>query len=120
MSTTVQDTESASTIRKKKESLLSLEHHMNKWLVIEQSNSGRMIRGILKGFDSNMNLILMNTVIVHEDAPNAFAKVLDVKDVVRELGACVLRGGVVGAIYSLEGTQIASSSNNNDPLAGDQ
>lgn len=100
----VGDEASVNTIRKQKASLLSLDHHMRKTLVIEPSHGGRMVRGLLQGFDSNMNLILTNAVIVHQDSDNPFKPVLDGKDICRELGATIVRGNIVAAIYGLDGT----------------
>jgi U6 snRNA-associated Sm-like protein LSm7 len=84
-------------ILKKKESILALERYLNQPVVVvcqetEGGRMGREVKGVLKGFDSNMNLVLGEAVEV-------FSK-LDDPDfsVQRRLGACILRGCSVVAV----------------------
>ena len=113
----VSNTDSADVIRKHKASLLSLDHHMHKKLVVERVD-GRFVRGSLKGFDSNMNLILQDALVIHEKAANPFSHQIanaSHPDVCRSLGAAVLRGAVVAAVYGADGSLLVEKSS--DPLA---
>ena len=105
----------ANVIRKHKASLLSLDHHLHKKLVIECAD-GRMVRGVLEGYDSNMNIILNHSVIVHQDATNPFSPQITAqsKEVCRALGAVVVRGANVVSVYAADGSMLVV---NDDPLA---
>jgi U6 snRNA-associated Sm-like protein LSm7 len=77
-------------ILKKKESLLELEKYLEQPVVVT-CQGDREVTGTLKGFDSNMNLVL-------GDSTETFG----VNDVVpaaqRKLGATILRGGSVTCV----------------------
>eukprot|EP00796_Vickermania_ingenoplastis_P004147 gene4147-2989_t len=73
-------------ILKKKEGILSLEKFLGRKVCV--SVGSRDIRGILKGFDNNVNMFLT-------DANQYRQEVL-----VRSLGACVIRGGNIASVSS--------------------
>jgi small nuclear ribonucleoprotein (snRNP)-like protein len=116
-------------IRKHKASLLSLDQYLHKPIIIEmnlnheQQNSGgnsRMIRGTLKGFDSNLNVILSDALLIHQDSFNPFSPQItnaNHKDVCRSLGATIVRGSTIQSVYAANGSQLMSSASSNDPLA---
>lgn len=73
-------------ILKKKEGILSLEKFLDRKICV--CVGSREIRGTLKGFDNNVNIVL------------ADAKQWDQDTVVRSIGACVVRGGDITCVSS--------------------
>ncbi|AAZ11514.1 U6 snRNA-associated Sm-like protein LSm7p [Trypanosoma equiperdum] len=73
-------------ILKKKESILSLEPHLDRRVVV--SLEDREVHGVLKGFDNNINLVLANAEIWNKDVRE------------RQIGACVVRGGLLVSVSS--------------------
>lgn len=73
-------------IQKKKEGILSLEKFLDRKIVV--CVSSREIRGTLKGFDNNVNIVL------------ADAKQWEKDSVIRAIGACVIRGGEIASVSS--------------------
>jgi U6 snRNA-associated Sm-like protein LSm7 len=92
-------------IHRKKESLLSLEKYLSKAIVV-RCTEGRELHGTLKGFDSNLNLVMANTV-EHLRDPTAkecpFLRA-DGSPVTRPLGAVVVRGATVVVVLPSDGT----------------
>nr|CCC90708.1 putative U6 snRNA-associated Sm-like protein LSm7p [Trypanosoma congolense IL3000] len=76
----------AAHILKKKESILSLEAHLDRRVVV--SLEDREVHGVLKGFDNNINLVLANAEIWRRETR------------VRRIGACVVRGGLLVSVSS--------------------
>ena len=119
-----QQTNPINVIRKHKASLLSLDQHLHKPIIIELSEfsgtGGRMVRGTLKGFDSNLNVILADALVIHQDAVNPFSPQISSashKDVCRALGATIIRGSTIQAVYAANGSQLLTSASTTDPLA---
>ncbi|KAH9584039.1 LSM domain [Trypanosoma melophagium] len=73
-------------ILKKKESILALEPHLDRRVVV--SLVEKEVHGVLKGFDNNINLIIANGELWVKDA------------LVRRIGACVIRGGLLVSVSS--------------------
>ncbi|KEG06330.1 U6 snRNA-associated Sm-like protein LSm7p [Trypanosoma grayi] len=73
-------------ILKKKEGILALEPHLDRRVVV--SLEGKEVHGVLKGFDNNINLVLANAELWVKDA------------LVRRVGACVIRGGLLVSVSS--------------------
>jgi small nuclear ribonucleoprotein (snRNP)-like protein len=95
---------SAVGVHKKKASLLALEKYQGKGLLVHCSE-GRMLRGTLKGFDSNLNLVMANTVELLRDLTNPDERALNHAGVPleRRLGAVVIRGVAVSSVEALDG-----------------
>jgi small nuclear ribonucleoprotein (snRNP)-like protein len=123
-----QQTNPVHVIRKHKASLLSLDQYLHKPILLELSDlannsngstNGRMVRGTLKGFDSNLNVILADALIIHQDALNPFSPQItnsSHKDVCRALGATIIRGSTIQAVYAANGSQLLTAAST-DPLA---
>ena len=79
------------TIYKKKESLLAMEKYVGKPVIVH-CDDGRVITGVLKGFDSNVNLVVANAT---EQYPG-FAD--------QQLGAVIVRGSAVVDVVPKDGT----------------
>ncbi|CAD2217872.1 U6 snRNA-associated Sm-like protein LSm7 [Angomonas deanei] len=73
-------------IRRKKEGILALEKYLDRKVVVTLGSHD--VQGILKGFDNNVNLILAN------------AEFLEDNRVVRDVKACMIRGGNISTISS--------------------
>lgn len=85
---------SSAGIYKKKASLLSLEKYVGKGVVIHGVD-GRVVHGILKGFDSNLNLVLANTMEVIRDLTGAEHPTAPQE---RRIGPVVIRGAAVSSV----------------------
>ena len=82
----------AAHILKKKESILSLEKHLDKQVHVLCVYDWAL-QGVLKGFDSNMNLVLCDaTEFPHGRHERS-----------RQLGAAIVRGPIVCAVSPSEG-----------------
>jgi len=92
-------------ISRKKKALLDLEKYLNKAVVVRLLG-GREMRGILKGFDSNMNLVLNSSAEAVRD-PKDFTRPLrgeqNGAEVMRELGAVVCKGASVMVVMPQDG-----------------
>ena len=78
-------------IHKKKGSLLALEKYLNKPVIIHCAE-GREMLGTLKGFDSNVNVILANATEKYPGFPD------------RQVGTAIVRGSAVIDIVPKDGT----------------
>lgn len=66
---------------------------------------GRLVAGVLKGYDQLMNLVLDETVeYMRDPEDNSFI----LKDKTRELGLIVIRGTVLLSLSPLEGSETIS------------
>lgn len=76
-------------ILRKKEAILRLERYLDCPVVAELAN-GKEMRGVLKGFDSNANLVLYNAIeiVIKEGTTTE-----------RRLGAAIVRGGLITAVF---------------------
>ncbi len=104
-----------SVISKQKVSLQSLDDFMDKRIAVECVD-GRVVRCELKGFDSNLNLVVKDALVVRRGAANPFSPQITGAghpDVCRVLGAVVIRGSLVLAVYRADGATLVSA----DPLA---
>lgn len=90
-------------ILKKKESLLSLEPLLNRNVEV-MCIEFRTVHGILKGFDSNMNIVLANAF---EDLrrldDHALPRLANGQPLRRALGACIVRGGSIMSVCPTSG-----------------
>lgn len=77
-------------ILKKKEAILSLEKYLDLPVCVAFKDH-RVIQGTLKGFDSNINMVLGDAVEKN-------------RGLERRLGAAIVRGASVATVYPLEGT----------------
>jgi small nuclear ribonucleoprotein (snRNP)-like protein len=98
-------------IRRQKGALFSLQPHMHRPIVVECAG-GVLLRGTLKGFDSNVNLTLADTLemrAVHCPDPFAADLAPGHPSVLRFLGAAAVRGGSVVAVFAADGAQVVAN-----------
>lgn len=97
-------TAQVANIAKKKASLLSLEKYVDRKVVVS-CTEGRELQGVLKGFDSNMNVVLGNAVELLRDMNNIDMRRGEGATTSRKLGPCVVRGGNIVVIYPQDGVE---------------
>jgi len=84
----------------KKESILDLNKYFDQPITVK-FNGGREVTGILKGYDTLVNLVLDDAQEFLRDADDPY-KVTDKK---RHLGLVVCRGSAVMLIHPTDGTE---------------
>lgn len=82
-------------ILKKKEGILSLEKCLGRKVSV--CSGLREIHGTLKGFDNNASIVLADATMWEKDV------------LIRSIGACVIRGGNVVAVFSGETSYLQQS-----------
>eukprot|EP01012_Entosiphon_sulcatum_P034778 TRINITY_DN4416_c0_g1_i1.p2 TRINITY_DN4416_c0_g1~~TRINITY_DN4416_c0_g1_i1.p2 ORF type:complete len:123 (-),score=24.85 TRINITY_DN4416_c0_g1_i1:60-407(-) len=96
----------------KKEAILNLEKYMDQPVVVKFVG-GREVTGVLKGYDTNVNLVLDETKEFVRDLDDPYKRRL-IEDPhepdtfieeTRELGLVVCRGPIVQSIMPLDGTE---------------
>lgn len=98
-------------IHKKKEALLSLEKYAKKKVVVECY--GRLIQGVLRGFDSNLNLVLNDAIEADSHSVGTHEVLRSTefdKGVRRFLGAIVIRGNAVMSVCPLDGAEVVKDA----------
>lgn len=96
--------------RPKKDAILDLSKYQDKSVIVKFSG-GRLITGILKGYDQLMNLVLDEVKETLRD-PDDETVLLDET---RDLGRVVVRGPLLQSISPTDGTEeIANPFNNNE------
>jgi U6 snRNA-associated Sm-like protein LSm7 len=94
----------------KKESILDLSPYYGKKVFVK-FNGGREVEGILRGYDTLVNIVLDDCVEFIRDPEDQYK----ITDKTRSLGLCVCRGSAVMCCYPSEGTQeIANPFNDAD------
>lgn len=86
----------AAHILKKKEGILSLEKYLDRKVVVV-THENREVHGVLKGFDNNVNLVLADAEMWRGDR------------IIRTLGACVVRGGLLASVCSGDAVLLESN-----------
>ncbi|KAJ6225412.1 hypothetical protein RDWZM_003957 [Blomia tropicalis] len=86
--------------KKKKESIVDLSKYMDKAIRIK-FQGGREATGILKGYDTLLNIVLDNTTEFLRDPDDPFK----VTDDTRQLGLVVCRGTTIIAICPIDGME---------------
>jgi U6 snRNA-associated Sm-like protein LSm7 len=82
----------------KKENILDFTAYMNKEIVVKFIG-GREVKGVLRGYDTLVNLVLDETIEYLRDPEDSYKLTGDT----RTLGLVVCRGGGVMAVYPTEG-----------------
>lgn len=67
---------------------------------------GRLVVGVLKGYDQLMNLVLDETIEYMRDSNDKISK-----DKTRSLGFTVIRGNILASISLMEGSEIIYMQN---------
>lgn len=86
--------------KQKKESILDLAKYMNTQIYVKYQG-GRLVKGILKGYDPLQNMVLDEVEEVLRDTEDLNI----LTDATRNLGLVVVRGTAIQSIYPHEGTQ---------------
>jgi len=86
--------------KKKKESIVDLSKYMDKAVRVK-FQGGREATGILKGYDTLLNIVLDNTTELLRDPDDPFR----VTDDTRQLGLVVCRGNTIIAICPVDGME---------------
>jgi U6 snRNA-associated Sm-like protein LSm7 len=84
----------------KKENILDFSQYLNKEVIVKFTG-GREVKGILRGYDTLVNLVLDGTVEYLRDLDDPYKLTGET----RSLGLVVCRGGGVMCVYPSEGTQ---------------
>lgn len=90
--------------RKKKESILDLTRYLEKKVKVKFTG-GREVTGVLKGFDTLVNLVLDGTVESLRDPDDPYKVVADT----RYLGLVICRGISVVMVCPLDGMEAISN-----------
>ena len=83
-------------ILRKKQSILALEKHLDKKIIVECIGERELV-GVLKGFDSNMNIVLGEST-----------ETFGATKATRKLGAAIVRGGFVVSVLPATMSEKAS------------
>ncbi|KAH3745324.1 U6 snRNA-associated Sm LSm7 [Pelomyxa schiedti] len=86
--------------KQRKESILELNQYLNHQIIVK-FNGGREVRGVLKGYDNLLNLVLDECVESIRDVDDPY-KITDEK---RTLGLVVARGSQLMLISPAEGCE---------------
>lgn len=88
---------------KKKETIINFEKYLDKKVYVK-FNGGREVIGILKGYDSTINLVFEECVEYLRDPDNFQERLIkNNKDVTRKLGIVVCRGTNITFLAPVEG-----------------
>eukprot|EP01099_Mayorella_cantabrigiensis_P002148 TRINITY_DN1943_c0_g1_i1.p1 TRINITY_DN1943_c0_g1~~TRINITY_DN1943_c0_g1_i1.p1 ORF type:complete len:105 (+),score=19.24 TRINITY_DN1943_c0_g1_i1:88-402(+) len=88
----------------KKESILDLSKYMDKSLRVKL-NGGREVTGVLKGWDTLVNLVLDECIELLRDSEDPYKPTNET----RKLGLVVVRGTAVMLIAPVDGTEEISN-----------
>lgn len=95
----------SSSTTKKKESIINFEKQIDKKVYVK-FNGGREIVGILKGYDSTVNLVLDECIEYLKEPDNFQERLLkNNKEVTRKLGIVVCRGTNITFLAPVEGIE---------------
>ncbi|BAO38356.1 Sm-like protein lsm7 [Kluyveromyces marxianus] len=89
----------------KRESIINLSQYKDT-IVRVKFAGGRLVTGILKGYDELMNLVLDETVEYARDPED---ETVILKDQKKDIGLVVIRGTALLSLCSLEGAEIIST-----------
>jgi len=84
----------------KKENILDLSQYIGKEIYVK-FNGGREVKGILRGSDALVNLVLDNCIEYLRDPDDLYKK----SNATRQLGLVVCKGSTVLCTYPVEGTE---------------
>ena len=99
------------TTPKKKENILNLQPSLDKKIYVKFAG-GREIIGVLKGYDSTVNLVLDDCIEFLRDEKDFQERRVDKngKDVSRYLGIVVVRGTNIIFVAPVDGMEIMSQN----------
>eukprot|EP01125_Pyxidicula_operculata_P001811 TRINITY_DN11656_c0_g1_i1.p1 TRINITY_DN11656_c0_g1~~TRINITY_DN11656_c0_g1_i1.p1 ORF type:complete len:127 (+),score=18.74 TRINITY_DN11656_c0_g1_i1:44-382(+) len=86
-------------VDKKKESILNLNPYINKEVIVK-FNGGRQVKGILRGYDTLVNMVLEDTIEYIRSPNDPYT----LTEQTRQLGVSVCRGNAIMCVYPAEGT----------------
>lgn len=89
----------------KRESIINLSHYKDTQVRVKFAG-GRLVTGILKGYDELMNLVLDETIEYARDPDD---ETIIHKDQAKNIGLVVIRGTALLSLCSLEGVEIINT-----------